>query len=182
MNSLAIAICTTVRTLQFHLPADHATGMCDIVPARPRRIASAEEIGRCNYAPTRGTRASGFATTSLGPGLPPISVRAGIALPVLLRRAVCDAGACFAGDRRCELQLLQEDRPGKIIALRIPDLGRSLEVGELLVGFDAFGDHGHAERFAQGFDRAQDALVARALMDGGDERAADLDPGGGGGG
>ncbi len=65
--------------------------------------------------------------------------------------------------------------PGEIIALRVADLGRGLEIGELFVGFEPFGDHGHAERLAQGFDRAQDALPARALMDVGDEGTVDLD-------
>ncbi|MGY3122593.1 hypothetical protein ACVWXQ_006530 [Bradyrhizobium sp. S3.14.4] len=107
--------------------------------------------------------------------LPPIPARPRIALPVLLRRAVGHAGTGFAGGGGGELELLQEDRPGEIIALRVADLGRGLEIGQLLVGFEAFGDHGHPERFAQGFDRAQDALAARTLMDVGDERAVDLD-------
>ena len=73
------------------------------------------------------------------------------------------------------LEFFQENRPGEIIALRVADLGGGLQISQLLEGFDAFGDHGHAERFAQRFDRPQDALAARALMDVGDEGAVDLD-------
>ena len=70
---------------------------------------------------------------------------------------------------------LPGDRPREVIALGVTDLGRGLQIGQFLEAFQAFGDHGHAERFAQGLDRPQDALAARTLMDVGDEGAVNLD-------
>jgi hypothetical protein len=81
----------------------------------------------------------------------------------------------LAGGVHLRLQFLQENRLGEIIALRVADLGRGLQIGQFLEGLDAFGDHGHAERFAERLDGAQDALAARALVDVRNEGAVDLD-------
>src|SRR3954447_25869851 len=105
----------------------------------------------------------------------PIAAAACVGLAVFLHRSTCEAHARFACKRRRGLELLQEDRAREVVALRIADLGRGLQIGELLEGFDALRDHGHAKRLAQGFDRAQDALAARPLMDVGDEGTVDLD-------
>ena len=89
------------------------------------------------------------------------------------------AGEVGAGIARnaagCRLQVIQENRPREVEALRVSDPGRRLQVGQFLEGLDAFGDHRHAERLAQRFDRPQNALAARAHMDIRDEGAVDLD-------
>src|SRR6267154_1693634 len=105
----------------------------------------------------------------------PIAAAARITGAVFLRRAACETAAGFAGKRNRRRELFEENRPREIIALRVADLGRGLQIGQLLEGFDALGDHGHAERFAERFDRPQNALAARTLMDIGDEGAVDLD-------
>src|SRR6266700_4509558 len=94
---------------------------------------------------------------------------------VVLGRPAGEADPRLAGERSGRPQLLQEDRSCEVVALCIADLGGALEVGQFLEGFDALGDDAHAERLAQGFDRAQDALAARALVDVRDEGAIDLD-------
>ncbi len=73
------------------------------------------------------------------------------------------------------LHLLEKHRLREIIALGVADLGGGLQVGELLEGFHAFCDHGHAERLAQRFDGAQHGLAARPLVDVRDEGTVDLD-------
>src|ERR1700757_2330828 len=92
-----------------------------------------------------------------------------------LDRATGKAHARLARERGGALELLEEDRAGEVIALGVADLGRGLQVGEFLEGFETLRDHRHAERFAQGFDRAQNALAARTPMNIGDEGAVDLD-------
>ena len=67
------------------------------------------------------------------------------------------------------------DRRREVIALRDADARVVAQIGELLRGFDAFDDHLRAQRLADRFDRPQQALIARPLMDRGDERAVDLD-------
>ena len=92
-----------------------------------------------------------------------IAFGARIGRAALLRRPACQTGARLAGDRDGRLEFFEKDRPREVEPLRVADLGRGLQIGQLLEGLDAFGDHGHAERFAQRFDRPQDALAARAL-------------------
>src|SRR5260370_39664983 len=92
-----------------------------------------------------------------------------------LVRTARRTGARVAQDPNRRPQFFEKNRPGEIVALRVTDLGGGLQIGEFLEGFDALCDDGHAERFAQRFDRPQDPLAARALMDVGDERPVDLD-------
>src|SRR5271155_4011641 len=104
-----------------------------------------------------------------------ITVATGIRRAIFLQWTARQADTRLAGSGSGRLQLLEEDRLGEIIALRVTDPGGGLQIGEFLEGFDALGDDGHAERFAQGLDRPQDALAAGALVNVGDERAVDLD-------
>src|ERR1051326_8063707 len=77
--------------------------------------------------------------------------------------------------RRCErarfqrdvlpvAHLADEQGLGEIEALRVADAGCRLQIREFLERLDALGDHGHAERGAQGFDRLEHVLAARPLM------------------
>src|SRR5580704_15231531 len=94
--------------------------------------------------------------------------------PYALRRLVAlhSVGAGIAGTTvPCRRQVFHEDRPGIIVALRIADTRGGLQEGDLFQGFDAFGDHRHAERLAECFDGLQDALAARALVNIRDERS-----------
>src|ERR1700687_6144307 len=104
-----------------------------------------------------------------------VAIAARIGRASFQQRAAGRTDAYAAEDPNRRLEFFKENRPGKIEALRIADLGGGLQIGEFLEGFDAFRDHGHAKRLAQRFDRPQNALAARALMDVGDEGAVDLD-------
>src|SRR5450631_1017165 len=84
-------------------------------------------------------------------------------------------GARVAQDPNRRPEFFEKNRPGEIVALRVTDLGGGLQIGKFLEGFDALRDDGHAEGFAQRFDRPQDPLAAWALVDVGDERPVDLD-------
>ena len=77
--------------------------------------------------------------------------------------------------RKVPRRILQEERLGEVVALRIADAGGGLQIGQLLEGLDTLGDDGHAQRMAERFDRPQDALAARPLVNGRDERPVDLD-------
>ena len=56
------------------------------------------------------------------------------------------------------------------------ECGRALlQIEKLLETFDSLGDHSHAERASKGFDRAQDDLAARPLVNVADEGPVDFD-------
>src|SRR5258708_33896554 len=63
----------------------------------------------------------------------------------------------------------EKERFGEVIPLRVADPRRRLQIGELLERLDPFGHDCHAERMAERLDRPQDALAARALVNGRDE-------------
>src|ERR1700679_1594723 len=102
-----------------------------------------------------------------------IALVARIDRPAFQPRAADRIDARLARDPGGGLEFFQEYRSGKVVALRIADLGGGLQVGEFLERFDAFRDHRHAERLAQRLDRPQDTLAARALVNVGDERTVD---------
>src|SRR6267378_5771066 len=104
-----------------------------------------------------------------------IAIGARIDRAAFLQRAACRAGAPVAQDPNRGLEFFEKNRPGEIVTLRIADLGGGLQIRELLERFDALCNDGHAEGFAQRFDRPQNALAAWAFMNVGDERSVDLD-------
>src|SRR5262245_24397858 len=94
------------------------------------------------------------------------------------RRALFAASLIFAqhGDRvalrrspAMWRKLLKKEWPRKMKALREPDAGRRLQIGQCLKGLDTLGDDRHSERKAQRLDRLEHALAAGTLVDGGDE-------------
>src|ERR1700684_1858020 len=97
-----------------------------------------------------------------------------IRLASFLHRPARLADACFADNRRDQLQLFQENGPGKIKTLRVANPGGRLQVRQFLKRLDAFRDHGHAQRLGERFDRPQNSLAARAKMDIADEGTIDL--------
>src|SRR3954451_11048576 len=102
----------------------------------------------------------------MGPGVrrddtesPPVVARAGVGRARFRCRTAGDVAAGVAVGRPGKrAELFQENRLGEVKPLGIADLGRGLPIGQFFDRFDAFGDHGHAERFAQGFDRPQNPL------------------------
>src|ERR1700730_4176328 len=63
----------------------------------------------------------------------------------------------------------------KMITLRKTDPRSPKQVCELLKVFDALGQNGYFQCMTHGFNRLENALAARALMDVDDERSVDLD-------
>src|SRR5687768_13845156 len=104
-----------------------------------------------------------------------IALAARIDRTAFLRRTACQTGTRFAGDGYRRPQLFEKDRPREVVPLRIADFRGGLQVGEFLERLDTLGDHDHAERLAQRFDRPEDALAARSPVNVGDEGAVDLD-------
>jgi hypothetical protein len=84
--------------------------------------------------------------------------------------------ASFACLRTARLDdVFQQEGLGEVIALRIPDARGGEQIRKLFEAFDALGDDRHTHCLAYRFDRPQNALAARPLVDIGDERAIDLD-------
>src|SRR5207237_1615861 len=109
------------------------------------------------------------------PGSAERAIAARIGRTVFLQRTTCQSASRFARGPNGGLELFKKNRSGKIKTLRVADFAGGLEIGELLEGFDALGNDGHAECFAQRFDRPQNSLAARTFMNVGDEGPVDLD-------
>jgi len=118
---------------------------------------------------------SGSDSTALNQNLAAVAVGAGTSRTIFLHGPTPRAGASFTHRGPTRFDIFEKDGLGKIKALRIFYPRRCLQISELLEFLDAFRDHRHSQGIAKRFNRLEDTLAARTLVDIDDERPVNLD-------